>query len=146
MCLCFGLCPAPRVFTKLLKIPISLLRKINIRVIMYLFDMLIFSHIIQQAHMSSDEVICLLQNLGFIINIKKSILHSCHKIEFLGMETVSIKMTLSLTAEKVQKVVKTRQSILRSHPTTLLELTRVIGLLSFTIQAVEPQKFQLRFL
>ena len=73
-------------------------------------------------------------------------MHSCHKIEFLGMETVSIKMTLSLTAEKVQKIVKTRQSILRSRLTTLLELTRVIGLLLFTLQAVEPEKFWLRFL
>ena len=37
------------------------------------------------------------------------------KIEFLGMEIDSIKMTMSLTAEKVQKVVKTCQNLLRSH-------------------------------
>ena len=64
MCLCFGLGPAPSVFTKLLKIPISLLRKINIRVIIYLDDMLILSHTIRDAHMSRDTVIYLLQNLG----------------------------------------------------------------------------------
>ena len=44
MWLCFGLGPAHRVFTKLLKIPISLPRKMNIRVIIYLEDMLILSH------------------------------------------------------------------------------------------------------
>ena len=132
ICLCFGLGPAPRVFTKLLKIPISLLRKINIRVIIYLDDMLILSHTIREAHMSRD--------MGFIINIKKSILHPCQKIKFLGMETDSIKMTLSLTPEKVQKVVKTCQNLLRSHSTTLVEFTRVVGLLSSTIQAVEPAK------
>ena len=38
----------------------------------------------------------------------------------------SIKMTLSLTPKKVQKVVKTCQNLLKSHSTTLLELTRVI--------------------
>ena len=146
MCLCFGLGLAPRLFTKLLKIPISLLIKINIRVIIYLDDMLILSHTIREAHMSRDTVIYLLQNLGFIINVKKSILHPCQKIEFLGMEIDSIKMTLSLTPEKVQKVVKTCQNLLRSHSTTLLELTRVLGLLSSTIQAVEPAKIQLRFL
>ena len=108
--------------------------------------MLILSHTIQEAHMSRDTVIYLLQNLGFIINIKKSILHPCQKIEFLGMEIDSIKMTLSLTPYKVQKVVKTCQNLLRSHSTTLLELTRVVGLLSSTIQAVEPAKIQLRFL
>ena len=126
ICLCFGLGPAPRVFTKLLKIPISLLRKINIRVIIYLDDMLILSYTIREAHMSQDTVIYLLQNLGFIINIKKS-------------------TTLSLTPVKVQKIVKTCQNLLRNHSATLLELTRVVGLLSSTIQAVEPAKIQLKF-
>ena len=127
MCPCFGLDPAPRVFSKLLKIPVCLLRKINIRVIIYLDDMLILSYTIREAHMSQDTVIYLLQNLGFITNIKKS-------------------MTLSLTPVKVQKIVKTCQNLLRNHSATLLELTRVVGLLSSTIQAVEPAKIQLRFL
>ena len=55
-------------------------------------------------------------------------------------------MALSLTLEKVQKVVKTCQNLLRGHFTTLLEMTRVIDLLSFTIQEVEPAKIQLIFL
>ena len=32
LCLCFGLGPAPLIFTKLMKIPISVLRKLNVRV------------------------------------------------------------------------------------------------------------------
>ena len=44
--------------------------------------------------MRRDTVIYLLQNLGFIINVKKSILHPCQKIEFLGMEIDSIKMII----------------------------------------------------
>ena len=104
ICLCFGLGPAPRVFTKLLKVPISLLRKINIRAMIYLDDMLVLSHTIQEVHISKDTVIYLLQNLGFIINMKKSILHPCQKIEFLGVEIDSIKMTLSLTPEKEKKL------------------------------------------
>ena len=54
-------------------------------------------------------------------------------------------MTLSLTPVKVQKIVKTSQNLLRSHSATLLELTRVVGLLSSTIQAVESAKIQLRY-
>ena len=45
-----------------------------------------------------------------------------------------------------KKVVKTCQNLLRSHSTTLLELTRVVDLLSSAIEAVEPAKIQLRFL
>ena len=43
LCLCFGLGPAPLIFTKILKIPISLLRRLQIRVIIYLDDMLLMS-------------------------------------------------------------------------------------------------------
>ena len=41
---------APRVFKKLLNIPISFQRKINIRLIIYLGDMLILSHRKREAH------------------------------------------------------------------------------------------------
>ena len=87
--------------------------------IIYLVDMLVLSYTIREARMSRGTVVYL---LDFIINIKESILHPCQKIEFLGMEIESIKMTLSLTPEKLQKVVKTCQHLLRSHPTILLEL------------------------
>ena len=55
------------------------------------------------SHICRDMVIDLLQNLGFIMNIRKSILHPCHETEFLGMKVDSIKMTSSLAPEKVQK-------------------------------------------
>ena len=67
-------------------------------------DMLVLSHTIQEAHMSREKVIYLLQSFCFIINIKKSTLHPCRKIELLVMEKDSIKLTLSLTAEKVQNL------------------------------------------
>ena len=81
--------------------------------------------------MSQDTDMYLLQNFGFIINIKKS-----------------MEMTLPLTLEKLQKISRPLQKdFLRpaQESTTLLELARVVGLLSFTIQAVEPAKIQLRF-
>ena len=44
LCLCFGLGPAPLLFTKLMKIPLAFLRWLNVRLIIYLDDMLIFAH------------------------------------------------------------------------------------------------------
>ena len=43
LCLCFGIGPAPRIFTKTLKVPISVLRRLNIRLIIYLDDMIIMA-------------------------------------------------------------------------------------------------------
>ena len=70
LCLCFGLDPAPRIFTELLKIPISILRRINVRMIIYLDGMLLMCHFIEEISMCCDTVI-LLQHLGFTMNWKK---------------------------------------------------------------------------
>ena len=40
-CLCFGLCPAPRIFTKLLKVPLLVWRRLTMLIIIYIDDMLI---------------------------------------------------------------------------------------------------------
>ena len=48
LCLCFGLDPAPRIFTKLLKIPFSVLRRLNIITAIYLDDMLLIDHVLWQ--------------------------------------------------------------------------------------------------
>ena len=99
MCLCFGLGPALKVFTKLLKIPISEKDQ-------YQSDNIFGRYIDFESHNTTgsheprlSHAIYLLQNVGFIINIKKAILHSCQKIEILGMEIDSVKMILSLTPE-----------------------------------------------
>lgn len=84
ICQCFGLGPAPTIFTKLLKTPLSILRKLNIRIIIYkqiiriLRDnMLLQRKTFQQVLMAKDTDIFLLEHLGFAVNLKK--------IEFTGL-------------------------------------------------------------
>ena len=96
LCLCFGLGPAPLIFTKILKVPISLLRRLQIRVIIFLDDMLLMSQTLEELLMSRDTIIFLLTQLGFVINLKKSILVPVQQIEFLGLEIDSVEMKLFL--------------------------------------------------
>lgn len=103
LCLCFGLGPAPRVFTKLLKVPIAVLRKFNIRIIIYLDDMLILAKSREEALRSRDTVIYLLRNLGFVMNLKKSVMEPVREIEFLGLIVNSLTLTLSLTQERLRE-------------------------------------------
>ena len=42
-CLCFGLFPASLVFTKLLKVPVSFLRKLSVRMIVYLDNIILMT-------------------------------------------------------------------------------------------------------
>ena len=104
LCLYFGLGPALRIFTKLLKIPIAVLRRIQIRIIIYLDNMLLMSQTINGLEIAKDTLIFLLQSLGFVTNLQKSVLEPLQKIEFLGLEIDSVRMTLTLPQEKVTKI------------------------------------------
>ena len=83
-CLMFGLGPGPRIFTKLLKVPITLLRRLKIRIIIYIDDMLIMGASWEEILLARDSTLHLLQALGFVINWKKSVLEPTRSIEFLG--------------------------------------------------------------
>ena len=99
-CLCFGLGPAPRIFTKLLTVPISLMRELNVRLIIFLGDILQMAASVEELTLAGDTLIYLLQNLGFLINMKKSMFQPCQTIQFLSMEINSIDMTITLPQEK----------------------------------------------
>ena len=104
VCLCFGLGPGPRTFTKLMKVPITILCRLNMRLIIYLDDMLILAKTLEEAESHLNTIIYLLEHLGFVINQKKSTMTPSTIIEFLGMIINSREMTISLPQEKVTNI------------------------------------------
>ena len=146
LCLCFRLGPAPKFFTKLLKIPVSVLRRLNILIIIYLDDMLLIDHTIEETLVARDTVIFLLQPLGFVLNLKKLVLTPTQRIEFLGLTVDSLIMTLSLPEKKVSNVQKQCQELLQKTQVLILKLTKLTGLLSSTIQAVLPAQVNIKYL
>ena len=80
LCLCFGSGPAPRIFITILKVPISLIRRLNIRIVIYLDNMLLLGRSIKEVLIATDTAIFLFQHLGFVIDLKKSILTPQQKI------------------------------------------------------------------
>ena len=58
-------------------------------------DMSLIGHTIGETLMARDTVILLLQQLGFVLNLKKSMLTPTERIEFLGVPVDSLIMTLS---------------------------------------------------
>ena len=71
---------SPKLFTKLIKVPVSILHKLYIRILVYLDDFLIPRKTFEETILSRDTVIYVLQNLGFVIKFKKSVLHPTQKI------------------------------------------------------------------
>ena len=59
--------------------------------------------------------IFLLQHLGFVLNLEKSLLNPVREIVFLGVTINSLKMSLSLPQEKVLKIQSQCQGVLASN-------------------------------
>ena len=67
-CLPFGLETAPRVFTKLMKLVIALLRQRGFHLIIYLDDILLMAESHHLALFQAASTLNLLESLGFIVN------------------------------------------------------------------------------
>ena len=73
-CLPFGLASAPGTFTKIMKPVVATFRNLGIRLIIYLDDLLILADSEQTAPLHLATSLSLLENLGFVINQKESVL------------------------------------------------------------------------
>ena len=93
-----------------------------------------------------DTLIFLLQNLGFVINLKKSILHPVIQLEFLGLQINTEEITVFLSEEKLTQIIQQCQEVYSQPRTSLLSLTKLIDLLLSTVPAILPRKIQFRFL
>ena len=143
--MCFGIGPAPRVFTKVLKVPISVLRRLNIRLLIYLDDRILMAQSLTEIKIARDTTIFLLEQLGFIVNLKKSVLNPTTFLEFLEVMINSETLTLQLP-QKVNCLIQKCQKLLRSPLITLRQLSSVIGTLVSTAPAVFPAPLQYRYL
>ena len=146
LCLCFGLGPAPLIFTKLLKIPIALLWRINVRIIIFFEDMLVMAQMFKEISQAKETSIFLLQNLGFVINFKKLQQTPVKEVEPLWLVKNSVKMILALPQEKVLHIQNKCMQLIASPKTTIMELNKLLGKLPFPVQAVLPGRIHCRYL
>jgi len=136
-CLPFGLCTAPRVFTKTLKPAIELLRGLGIQMVIYMDNMLLMASSKQSIQEHTHITIFVLENLGFIINNKKSLLDPSQEIEFLGMVVNSQSMDLKLPGEKIKKIRLEARNILDTASPSAKTLAQLLGKLNATTPALQ---------
>jgi len=141
----FGLASAPRVFTKLLKPVMALLRRLNIRTQIYLDDLILLNQDPSQLEQDKQSVLFLLQNLGFIINWEKSqLLPARAEVEYLGFLINSVSMELTLPERKIQKIKRQCQWLRTQKNVTIRELAQTIGQLVASTEAILPAPMYVR--
>ena len=86
----------------------------------------------------------LLESLGFIVNYRKSHLDPVQQLEFLGVLVDTRDLSLYLPGEKLRKIRKKCQNILNLSEISVRELSKFLGLLTSSIQAIFPAPLHLR--
>ena len=142
----FGLSSAPQTFTKLLKPVVSTLRRLGIRLILYLDDMLIMAQCRDEMRTHLATAMELLCALGFIINMKKSVFTPARTIEFLGFTVDSSIMTIRLPQQKLVVLRKLANQLLQQEKVTARQLAQLLGMMVAAHPAVLPAPLHYRAL
>ena len=99
-----GLGSTPCVYTKMLKLVFSSLRKIGFCNSTYIDDSLLKSEDKNSCFENISETLELVDNLGFTVHPKKSILMPTQEIVFVRFVINFIEMTVKLTQEKANDI------------------------------------------
>ena len=144
--LCFGVAPAPRIFTKVLRPVIQKLRAAGVRCVPYLDDILILASSRSESIRQSQLAVDLLSDLGFLISPKSCLIPSQSR-EFLGMSVNSHRLELRVPKDKIRKFGQTVRQALRLDSAgrlTLRQLAGVIGKIQAMSPAVSPSRLYSR--
>ena len=122
----------PHTFTKLMKPVLAFLKQRDIRLIIYLNDLIIFHN---DWEMLTYQL-TLIQELGLTINCKKSQIIPTQEIVFLGLMISTISMTASLPKEKLTKLKQEVKSLLLKSKVTLQRLATFVGMITVSKQTI----------
>ena len=95
-----GYSPAMRIFTKITKIPFSVLRMQGHSSVVYVDDFYLQGDSYESCLKNVIDIIIMLRSLGFTIHPAKSVLKPIQNLIYLGFIINSKDMTLTLIEEK----------------------------------------------
>ena len=135
----FGLCSAPRIATKFLQPAIRRLRRMGIRLVVFIDDILILSRSHHEAIRNTQKVVNFLHNLGYSIHPDKITAMPTRSLEFLGIQINTSLMQFRVPPSKVRSLRHQILQVLRADQQGTLTLRRfssLIGKLNFLSGAV----------
>ena len=142
----FGLGVGPRYFTKTLKPVIAFLRQTRVRIVIYLDDMILLNQSSQMLLRSLTSLRWLLENLGFLINWKKSAIIPVQEIQFLGYLINSVEMMIMLPSDKIIRIAEKYQRMVQEKVTMVRKLAEILGCKTSSLQAIAPAPLHYRYL
>lgn len=128
--LVFGLSVAPRLFTRVCKPILALIRgSLGVKCSMYLDDMVLVHSSAELLKKQCEQVKELIENLGFKVNLEKSSLVPQKTIKHLGFIVDSSTLSLKLPKEKCLEVESRAKKILKLQLVSIRDVASFIGYL-----------------
>lgn len=137
VCLPFGLCSSPHTFTKIMKPVVNKLRSKGFLSVVYLDDFLCVGRDYEACKNNVQSTISLLEELGFIINYRKSTTTPNRRCKYLGFILDSEKYCVEPTIEKRVYIRKLLDSIGLKERFRIRFTAQLIGVLVACIPGVE---------
>ena len=120
---------SPRIFTKLCKPILGLLRKKGHSLVGYIDDFFIKANTKKECFNSLKETGQTFDNLGFTVHPGKSVVEPDQRIEFLGFILDSVKMEVAVGDVKAKEVVGRIKDFLEAESVTIRDLAKIVGTL-----------------
>ena len=122
-----GLGCCPRLFTKILKVPLSTLHKAGHIATAYIDDLYTQADTFENCIRNVIETICLFTKLGFVIHPKKSSFIPSKQLKMLGFILNSETMTVSPTDEKIISVTHLCSQVIQQRRLPIRQVAQVVG-------------------
>ena len=126
-CMLNGLSCCPRLFTKILKPPLTALHKKGHFASNYIDDLYLQGQTFAKCKTNVLDTIEQFDSLGFISHPSKSAFEPSQKLIILGFRLDTVKMTISLTGEKAAALAELCQALIDLGRVKIREVARVLG-------------------
>ena len=144
--LCFGLSPAPQVFTRVMALVSAILLSLGVRMRWYLDDWLVQSPSRGSLLGDLQTVLQLCHELGIVVNPQQSNLVPSQVVLYLGVVIDSASFRASPSAERISRLQSTAAEFQScASPTVHLWLS-LLGVLSSLAHLVPGGRLRMRFL
>ena len=138
----FSLLPAPRIFTKLLKPPVSLLHLWGTIMNMYLDDSWQMDRDYKEYLYFTALVYNLFVQCGFLPNHTKSVLIPTQRLESLSFILDSRTMLITIGKDKCQNLIQLCVNLLTIRTCSICHLAKVMGKIISVLPALPLQSSQ----
>ncbi|KAG6938979.1 ORF I polyprotein, partial [Chelydra serpentina] len=140
----FGLCTAPRVFTKCMAVVAAFLCRHHVHVFPYLDDWLVHGRSRQQVQADIEMITDTFYHLGIIINASKLVLAPTQSIEFIGAILDATRTRALLPEARRLALVDLIINLHLFPTTTARQCLKLLGHMAFCTYVVQHARLRLR--